>query len=116
MVLGVVIALAFAFYVFVGVSSFSYNFNSFYSSCVNLSVGMTKEEVNGRMQSFLSNPEYQVTGGEAGNYGWFNRLSYDSSLTIVLEKEPWYKLDQHPWRCEIHFKDGVVIDIARFFD
>jgi hypothetical protein len=29
-----------------------------------------------------------VTGGEAGNYGWFNRLSYDNSLTIVLEKEP----------------------------
>jgi hypothetical protein len=111
-----VVGLIVVFLIFATVSGFSYNFHPFFSSCLNLSVGMTKEEVNRRMQAFLNDSDYKVATGAAGKYGWLGRLSYDDSLTIVLEKEPWYKLDQHPWQCEIHFKDGVVIDMAPVFD
>src|SRR5262245_1779197 len=103
-------------YIFTAVSGFSYNFHPLYSSCLNLSVGMTKDEVNQKMQTFLHNPDYKVVTGTAGKYGWRGRLSYDEALTFILDNEPWYKLDQHPWQCAIHFKNGTVIDIAPFFD
>ena len=108
--------LILAFSVFGIISGFSYNFHPFFSSCVNLSEGMTKEEVSERMKDFLSNPDYTVAENGPGHYGWKNRLAYDSSLLIVLEKEPWYKLDQHPWQCEILFKDSFVAGVEPFFD
>jgi hypothetical protein len=115
--LGVVaVGVVVLFFIFATVSGFSYNFHPFFSSCLNLSVGMTKQEVNERMQEYLSSSDYKVTTGASGTYDWKGRLSYDDSLTVVLEKEPWYKLDQHPWQCEIHFNDGVVVDLAPFFD
>lgn len=111
-----VVAVIAAFYIFTGVSAFSYNFHPFFSSCTNLAVGMTKEEVTEKMQTYLNNPDYKVANGESGKYGWLQRLTYEESMTVVLDKEPWYKLDQHPWSCEIDFKDGVVVNLAPFFD
>jgi hypothetical protein len=104
------------FSMFIAVSGFAYFISPFYSSCLDLSVGMNKEEINLRMQEFLNSPNYKVSKETSGRYGWLSRLSYDDSLTMVLDKEPWYKLDQHPWQCKIDFKDGFVINIEPFFD
>jgi len=115
-VAAIIIGLIVIFFIFTGVSGFSFNFHPFFSSCLNLSEGMTKDEITEKMQSFLENPNYQIIKEGAGNYGWRDRLSYDESLLIVLENEPWYKLDQHPWQCEILFKNNLVIAIEPFFD
>ncbi len=90
--------------------------NPFYESCLDLSQGMEREEVEGRMQDFLSDSKYRVEEEGPGTYGWKGRLSYDNSLLIVLERDPWYKLDQHPWQCEIFFKSNLVVNIEPFFD
>jgi hypothetical protein len=114
--LSVVVAATVIVSVFVGVSGISSHFNSFFASCINLSEGMTKDEARTRMQIFLGSKDYQVVESGPGNYGWLDRLSYDDSLTIILQDEPWYKLDQHPWQCKLLFKDGAVVSIDALFD
>ena len=80
------------------VFSFPSALNPFYESCLDLSLGMNQEEVNSRMQNFLDDSNYVVQEDGPGKFGWKDRLNYDSSLHITLDKDPWYKLDQHPWR------------------
>ena len=110
-------AIAFVvFFVLATMSGFSYYFHPLFKACTQLYAGMTREEALERMKDTLANPVYRSIPGESGHYGWLNRLVYDESLTVVLEKEPWYKLDQHPWRCELLFRNGLVVDVTAFFD
>lgn len=104
-------------YFFIGLLfSFPSPLNPFFERCLDISQGMEKIEVNNQMQEFINNSVYKTEEGTNGTYGWKDRLSYDTSLTIRLEKEPWYKLDQHPWQCKVLFKNGLVVDVEPFFD
>jgi hypothetical protein len=90
--------------------------NPFYEKCLDVSQGMDREEVVKQMQEFLNDPKYTTEEKSLGTYGWKGRLTYDSSLLITRQDEPWYKLDQHPWRCDVFFKDGLVVNVEPFFD
>jgi len=104
------------FLLFAIASNFSFYIHPLFSACTDLSVGMTHDEILERMHAFEGNSSYRIIEDDEGNYGWKNRLHYDGSLLFLLEKEPWYKLDQHPWRCEIFLKDGLAVNITAQFD
>ena len=83
------VAVLFIGYFVVGiVFSFPSLLNPFYERCLDISQGMEKTEVNNQLQEFLNNSAYKTEEGAAGTYGWKGRLSYDTSLLVRLEKEP----------------------------
>ena len=104
------------FLVFAALSGFSFYVHPLFSECLALAEGMTQEEVWGKVGRFKDSEAYQVIDGGPGNYGWRNRLSYNRSILLVLEREPWYKLGQHPWQCVILFKDGLIVNVRAQFD
>lgn len=117
MITGAIITgLILTFFTFVSLSGFSFYVHPFFNNCLDLAQGMTQDEISERMKDFLNSSDYIVIENREGTYGWKKRLTYDNSLSIILENEPWYKLDQHPWRCEILFRNNLAIDITPFFD
>ena len=81
---------------------FNYLFSQFYWDCRNISVGTTKEEVQKKMLSYISDRSYNFrirAGGE-----WKGQ-SYAEELEFSKENDV----------CSIYLKDQKVVGTARIF-
>ena len=95
--------------------NFLFILHPFYKGCSDLSLGMQLDDVSKTMQNYIDDNLYKTIKNRSGNYGWLNRLAYDESLSLILNKNPWYSLGERNWTCSLLFKDGLLIDINMLF-